>query len=117
MKRTPLVRKAPMRRRAKPKPPEERVHPSTVIRVLARDRFCVALQVDPSHACFGRVTMEHVPVLGENGLGVKPPPTEEHLIALCYGANSGGTQPWAEMHREDERRWLKRFYPDTRTMA
>lgn len=103
--------------RRKPKPADQRIHPSTALRVFQRDEFCVARQVDPSHACEGRATLEHVPVLGENGLGVKPPPTEEHLIVLCLKANSGGTQPWGEMHREQERQWLKKFYPDTRTMA
>lgn len=90
---------------------DNRVHPAVRLRVFTRDGGCVARQVDPSHACEGELTAEHVPIFGQNALGKKVDSTEEHLISLCRGANSGGTVPWGEMHRDLERAWLARWYP------
>jgi hypothetical protein len=78
--------------------------------VFERDGGCVAAKVDPAHKCFGALTLEHVPERGKNALGKKAPTDAQHCIALCYGANSGGLQPWAELHREAERAYLERLY-------
>jgi hypothetical protein len=74
--------------------------------IFERDKGCVAARVDPEHVCLGRPTLEHVPELGKNALGKKPCPCRFHLLTLCYGANSGGTRPWGEMHRAEERAWI-----------
>lgn len=115
MKRTPLVRKAPMRRaaivrRRKPKR-DNRVPELEALHVLQRDGVCIALQYDPSHQCVGRLTLAHVPERGQNALGMKPPSDRYHLVAECYGANSGGLNPWSETHREIERAHLEKLYP------
>jgi len=78
--------------------------------VYERDRGCVAFRLDDTHRCFGRLTLAHVPELGKNALGKKPRSDRYHLVAECYGANSGGTRPWSEMHRDLERAWLAKFY-------
>lgn len=115
MKRTPLERRTPLKRtamkRGRPKV-DNRPHPSEVIAVIARDGGCIALKYDPSHSCEGRITMAHVPERGKNALGVKPPSDRYHMVAECLKANSGGTQPWSETHRDVERRHLAKFYPD-----
>jgi len=104
MKRTPLRRHAPR--------VDNRVTPGEALAVFTRDGGCIALLYDPSHACLGRLTLAHVPELGKNGLGMKPPSDRYHMVSECYGANSGGTRPWSEMHRDIERAHLAKHYPD-----
>lgn len=78
--------------------------------VFARDQGCIAFKLDGLHRCSGQPTLAHVPELGKNALGKKPPDDKYHLVVECLGANSGGTQPWSEMHRDLERAWLAKFY-------
>jgi len=78
--------------------------------VYERDRICLALRFDGAHTCWGRLTLAHVPELGKNALGKKPPGDRYHLVVECLGANSGGLQPWSEMHRDLERAWLAKHY-------
>ncbi len=110
MKPGALVRKAPFRRHAPRR--DNRPPAAEVIAVITRDVVCIALTYDPSHSCFGRLTMAHVPELGENALGMKPPSDRYHLVAECLGANSGGTRPWSEMNRDKERAHLAKHYPE-----
>jgi hypothetical protein len=79
--------------------------------VYDRDqRTCLAFRFDGAHTCWGRLTLAHVPELGKNALGRKPPSDKFHLVAECVGANSGGLRPWSEMHRDIERAWLADHY-------
>jgi hypothetical protein len=119
VKRTPLLRRTPLRRRrirvrrdvkSSWEPP--RIPVDEAYAVFLRDDGCIAAKYDPSHVCFGRLTLAHVPELGQNALGKKPPDDRYHLVAECLGANSGGLQPWSEMHRDIERRHLSKHYPD-----
>lgn len=84
---------------------------ASAIEVQARDRGCIAARLDPEHRCMGRLTLAHVPERGKNALGRKPPFDRYHLVVECLGANSGGTRPWSEMHREIEREYLAGQYP------
>lgn len=78
--------------------------------VYERDRVCLAFRMDGLHTCQGRLTLAHVPELGKNALGKKPPSDRYHLVVECMAANSGGLQPWSEMHRDIERAWLASKY-------
>ena len=80
--------------------------------VYERDHGCIAAQYDPDHRCEGRLTLGHVPELGQNALGKKPPFDRYHLVVECLGANSGGTRPWSEMNRDTERAHLAKHYPE-----
>lgn len=91
--------------------PDNHVHPATRLAVFDRDGGCIALRYDPSHRCFGRLTPAHVPEADKNALGMKPPSDIYHLVAECLGANSGGTDPWSETHRDIERAHLAKHYP------
>lgn len=82
------------------------------LEVYRRDSGCIAAKYDPSHACYGRLTLAHVPELGENALGMKPPFDRYHLVVECLAANSGGTDPWSEQHHDIERAHLARHYPE-----
>lgn len=113
MKRTALVRRTPLRRvsiRRKRLGAIPSIDPAEALLVFQRDGGCVAAKYDPSHACFGRLTLAHVPELGKNALGMKPPDDRYHLLVECLGANSGGTQPWSETHRDVERAHLEKLY-------
>lgn len=112
MKRTPLVRKTPLRRRPLAADDDRRVFPGERLAVFMRDGGCIARIYDPSHACDGRLTLAHVPEEGKNALGVKPPSDRFHLVAECLAANSGGTRPWSETHRDIERAHLAKHYPE-----
>lgn len=80
--------------------------------VFQRDAGCIAARHDPDHRCEGRLTLGHVPALGQNALGKKPPFTRYHLVVECLAANSGGTRPWSETHRDIERAHLAKHYPE-----
>ena len=87
------------------------IDPDVAEEVYDRDRrTCLAFRLDGTHRCFGRMTLAHVPELGKNALNKKPPSDKYHLVVECFGANSGGLQPWSEMHRDLERAWLADFY-------
>lgn len=112
LRRVGLRRSGPLRRR----PPAvssvaAQVNGEEALFVFQRDNGCVAARLDPAHECEGRLTLAHVPELGKNAYGVKPPFDRWHLITECWGANSGGLQPWSEMHRDLERRYLAMLYP------
>lgn len=79
--------------------------------VYERDEgVCLAHRFDGLHKCQGGMTLAHVPELGKNALGKKPPDDRYHLVVECHGANSGGLRPWSEAHRDIERAWLAKFY-------
>jgi hypothetical protein len=78
------------------------------IEVFTRDGGCIAYRLDPEHGCLGRLTIEHVPIRGQNALGKRGPSSRYHLLSLCLLANSG---TWAETHREVERSYLEVLYP------
>lgn len=106
MKRTALARRPRVRLTAA----ERQVREEEAQAVYRRDPVCIAALYDAAHMCEGRLTLGHVPELGKNGLGVKPPFDRWHLVVECLGANSGGLQPWSEMHRDIERAHLAKFY-------
>lgn len=68
-------------------------------RVLSRDGACLAYRMDPRHICrdtwnrshspfdLAKLTLDHVK--DEPRMGVRAPDDEQHLVALCYGANVG----------------------------
>jgi hypothetical protein len=99
----------PLRRR-RPRTTEDRPLEARV--VFERDGGCIAALYDRAHRCEGRLTLGHVPELGKNALGKKPPFDRYHLVGECLGANSGGTRPWSEMNRDIERRHLATHYPE-----
>jgi len=114
VKRVALIRRSPLRRR-RPKPlssEEQREVMQEALDIYRRDNGCIAQRYDPSHHCEGRLTLAHVPELGQNALDKKPPFDRFHLVVECLGANSGGTRPWSEMHRDVERAHLAKMYPD-----
>lgn len=101
-------------RRKRPKPmtmDERRAAMEEALYVMHRDAGCIAARYDPGHSCEGRLTLAHVPREGMNALGHKPPFDRFHLVVECLGANSGGTRPWSETHRDVERAHLAKFEP------
>ncbi len=113
LRRVGLRRSGPLRRR----PPQrtavaQRVDGEEALYVFQRDNGCIAYRLDAAHQCEGRLTLAHVPELGKNAEGKKPPFDRWHLVTECWGANSGGLNPWSETHRHLERKYLRMLYPD-----
>jgi hypothetical protein len=115
MKRTPLVRRTPLRSRRPHRewnrPPEDRVTPEVVAIVLKRDGPCLAVKLgEPASACWGRTTFEHVHEdYGKKGVRALSDPA--HLVALCCGHTEPGMKAgfqWNTTHtnREKVRKWL-----------
>lgn len=108
IRRTPLRATHPPRRR--PQPREEDVDwASLYAYIMARDGGCVAAQLDSSHRCIGRQTLDHVPDPGVKGVGMKreiaAPSDRWHLVRVCWSANVDG---WCSAHRDDERDYIAR---------
>lgn len=77
---------------------------------------CVARFLDPSELgkCWGRITFNHVHERGKQGMQMKAPDDERHLVSLCeghhgYSTVSGG---WANYKTsiEMERAYLEELY-------
>ncbi len=86
--------------------------PALRIRVFNRDMGCIVPTVDPeySYPCKGMPTLDHVPERGQNGLGTKAPDDEAHLVTVCMYHHTG--RQWPEGHRELERAYLARWWPE-----
>lgn len=80
-------------------------------KVMNRDMGCIVPYVDPDepHPCKGMPTLDHVPERGRNGLGMKAPDDEAHLVTVCSYHHTGVL--WPERHRELERQYLARWWP------
>lgn len=100
MKRSPMK---PWRRKE-----SDKVTPAEHDYVFARDQRCVAAQIDPTHRCEGRDTLDHVPGKNENAMGKRAPSDRWHMLRLCWGGNVNG---WASAHRDDERAWIAEKEP------
>lgn len=79
--------------------------------VFNRDMGCIVPYVDPDNdrPCKGMPTLDHVPERGRNGLGMKAPDDEAHLVTVCTYHHTG--QLWPERHRDLERAYLARWWP------
>ncbi len=78
-----------------------------------RDGYqCIVPYVDPAEPtpCKGMPTLDHVPERGRNALGKKAPDDEAHLVTVCAYHHTG--RLWPETHRELERAYLARWWPD-----
>lgn len=80
-------------------------------KVFNRDMGCIVPTVDrgESTPCKGMPTLDHVPERGKNGLGMKAPDDEAHLVTVCMYHHTG--RLWPETHRELERAYLARWWP------
>lgn len=80
-------------------------------KVFNRDLGCIVPYVDPENdrPCKGMPTLDHVPERGKNALGKKAPDDEAHLVTVCAYHHTG--QLWPETHRELERAYLARWWP------
>ena len=80
--------------------------------VWSRDWGCIVPTVDPGETtpCKGMPTLDHVPERGGNALGKKAPDDEAHLVTVCTYHHTG--RLWPERHRELERVYLAKFWPN-----
>ena len=80
--------------------------------VFNRDMGCIVPYVDAgeSRPCKGMPTLDHVPERGRNAYGRKAPDDEAHLVTVCMYHHTG--IQWPERHRELEREYLARWWPD-----
>jgi hypothetical protein len=77
---------------------------------------CVARFLDPNESatCWGRITFNHVHERGKQGMQMKAPDDEFHLVSLCEGHHgfsrvSGGWANYAASI-ELERKYLEEIY-------
>lgn len=82
------------------------------LRVFNRDYGCIVPVVDPddNYPCKGMPTLDHVPERGKNAMGKKAPDDEAHLVVICAYHHTG--RIWPEGHRELERKYLAKWWPD-----
>jgi hypothetical protein len=116
MKRTPLLRKTPLR----PKVPyrwkgrleETKVTAELREYILDRDKVCLAWRVDHTHQCRTRFGQSHAPderkhlrlahVKDNARMGLRAPSDARHLVAECDAAN----ETWSSANRVIERAYL-----------
>ena len=88
MKRSPLVRKAELRKPWRRKP-EDKVPDWLPGYLLARDRTCVPARIGAPDACYGRLTIEHVRDKDKPATGKRAPSDKFHTLLACLGHNTG----------------------------
>lgn len=93
-------------------PRKDPVTPDLRLYVLERDRWCVAMTVDPTLAggaasCRGRLTLDHVQD-GYGRMGKRAPSDRAHLVTLCEHHHLDG---WATSHRPELREYLASVEP------
>jgi len=107
MRRTPLVRRTPLRaRRPMPvwiRPDEDKVTPEVRAFVLKRDGGCVAPRLGAADPCSGDVTLDHV--RAQPMMGKRAPSSAMHLVSVCRKHHLDG---WATAHRPELRAYLSR---------
>ncbi len=117
-----------LHRKRKPEGPKLHGQPCTMAQlrsyVFERDGGCIARIFDIGqrvHECRDRwgtphspletwrMTLAHVPEVGQNAYGSKPPDDELHTVTECYGSNvltGPGQGPSREL-RAFERKWIE----------
>ena len=81
---------------------------------------CVArfLDVDQLMKCWGSITFNHVHERGKQGMSLKAPDDERHLVSVCEGHHGhltvGGGWANTKAAIELERKYLEELYPAPR---
>lgn len=120
LRRTPLVRRTPLRPRKLYRPPvrTDQVPPELAEYVFKRDVICLQFRYEPDHRCKTRWGDEHRPddrrhlriahVKAEARTGKRAEPQKNRLVAECDLAN----ERWSSANRDKEREYLALVEPD-----
>lgn len=95
MKRSPIIRKKPMKHRP---PSRDRVTPEVYAAARLRDGGCLGPLAGMPTLCAGPIEIDHVRV---GGMGLRSPSVKENLGCLC--------QLHHRMKTEDGRTWRPRL--------